>query len=290
MVAPAEDIAQGEEEGVILHNSKTFTRILADNGRVKGIECMDVGSFSFNESGGLQVDPIAGSEHVLPADTVIFAVGEAPDFGFLEGVEGFRFTRKGTLEVDPKTLATSVKGVFAAGDAITGPSSVAEAIGKGRLAAIAMDCAMTGQKIEEIHRIYLDEKGHIMAEAHGPGEGKAKPQRVVGYDEILNPDYYEKEDRVKMKRVRPSEALKGFPEIHRGYTKEEAVREASRCFHCGHCAECGTCAEICPLDVLAMGEDGPEVAYPKECWHCGGCRINCPCGCIYYEFPLSMLI
>jgi formate dehydrogenase beta subunit len=39
-----------------------------------------------------------------------------------------------------------------------------------------------------------------------------------------------------------------------------------------------------------MGDEGPVVAYPKECWHCGGCRINCPCGCISYEFPLSMLL
>jgi len=50
------------------------------------------------------------------------------------------------------------------------------------------------------------------------------------------------------------------------------------------------CGDVCPLDVLAMGDDGPKVAYPKECWHCGGCRINCPCGAVYYEFPLSMLV
>jgi len=290
MIAPEEDIAQGEEEGVILHNSKTFVRILGGKGRVKGIECMDIRSFSFNEGGGLEVDPITGTEHVLPADTVIFATGEAPDFGFLEGIEGFRFTQKGTLDVDAKTLATSVDGVFAAGDAITGPSSVAEAIGKGRLAAIAMDCRMTGKRIDEIRSITFDEDGLITTKDYETGERKTKPQRLVGYDEILNPDYYEKEDRVKMRRIIPSDALSGFEEINKGYSEDEAVREASRCFHCGHCAECGTCAEICPLDVLAMGDGGPMVAYPKECWHCGGCRINCPCGCITYEFPLSMLI
>jgi formate dehydrogenase major subunit len=290
MVALPEDIAQGEEEGVIIHHSKTFTRIVSENERVTGIECLDVRSFKFDQAGALQVDAVPGTEHILPADTIIFAVGEAPDFGFLEGLDGFKFTRQGTLEVDEKTLSTSVETVFAAGDAITGPSSVAEAIGTGRRAAIAIDCRLTGKQMDDLCSIYFDPEGHVRTEECAPPEKKAKPHHVVGYDEILNPDYYEKEDRVKMRRLPPPKSTKGFDEIHKGYTEEEAVKEATRCFHCGHCSECGTCAEICPLDVLAMGDEGPEVAYPKECWHCGGCRINCPCGCIYYEFPLSMLL
>jgi NADPH-dependent glutamate synthase beta subunit-like oxidoreductase len=290
MVALPEDIAQGEEEGVIIHHSKTFTRIVSENERVTGIECLDVRSFKFDQAGTLQVDAVPGTEHILPADTIIFAVGEAPDFGFLEGFDGFRFTRQGTLWVDEKTLSTSVETVFAAGDAITGPSSVAEAIGTGRRAAIAIDCRLTGKQMDDIHSIYFDPEGLVRTEECAPPEKKAEPHHVVGYDEILNPDYYEKEDRVKMRRLLPPESTKGFDEIHKGYTEEEAVKEATRCFHCGHCSECGTCTDICPLDVLAMGDEGPEVVYPKECWHCGGCRINCPCGCIYYEFPLSMLL
>jgi formate dehydrogenase beta subunit len=115
-------------------------------------------------------------------------------------------------------------------------------------------------------------------------------QQVIGYDEVLNPEYYENENRVPMKRLPSSGATMGFEEINKGYSREEAVREATRCFHCGHCAVCGTCADICPMDVIIMEDDGPDAAYPKECWHCGGCRINCPCGAVYYEFPLSMLI
>lgn len=290
MVAPEEDVVQGEEEGVIIHNSKTFTKIISDKGRVTGIECMDVKSFRFDEEGTLQADVIPGTEQVIGADTVIMAIGEAPDLEFLKGMEGFRLSPRGTLEVDERTLATPVEGVFAAGDTVTGPGSIAEAIGKGRLAAISMDCYLSGRDIDEIHSIYIDAQGQIQTEFKDPSSKDTRPQHIVGFDEILNPDYYEKEDRVPMGRIHPPESLKGFEEINKGYTAEEAVREANRCFHCGHCAECGTCAEICPMDVIAMGDRGPFVAYPKECWHCGGCRINCPCGCIYYEFPLSMLI
>ncbi|MBN2061773.1 MAG: 4Fe-4S dicluster domain-containing protein [Deltaproteobacteria bacterium] len=69
-----------------------------------------------------------------------------------------------------------------------------------------------------------------------------------------------------------------------------AVEEADRCFHCGHCQMCGKCVEYCPGYVLEMTETGPMVAFPDECWHCGSCRTNCPSACIFYEFPISMLV
>lgn len=290
MIAPEEDVVQGEAEGVVLHNSKTFTRILSENGRITGIECLDVWSFKFDEMGKLHVDTTPGSEHILPADTIIFAVGEEPDFRFLEGVNEFKFTKQGTLEVSEMTLATPVEGVYAAGDAVIGPSSIAEAIGTGRRAAVAIDCYLNQKQMGEINSIYIDDNGYITTEEYGRGGVESKSQRVVGYDEMMNIEYYEKENQVKMRSLPPQEAVKGFDEINRGYIREESIREANRCFHCGHCSICGKCVEICPMDILAMGDEGPEVAYPDECWHCGSCRINCPCGAVWYDFPLSMLV
>ena len=217
---------------------------------------MDVQSFQFDGAGNLQVEPVPGSDHILPADTILFAIGEEPDLGFLQDTEGFKFSERGTLLVEEKTLSTSLEGVFAAGDVITGPSSVAEAIGKGRHAAIAMDCYLTGKHMEDIRRIFFDSEGHMKKDEYAVNEKREEPQQVVDFEEILNPDYYNKEDQVKMRSMRPPESLKSFDEVNKGYTEEEAVREADRCFRCGHCAECGTCAEICPLDVIAMGDDG----------------------------------
>jgi len=290
MLAPEEDVVQAEAEGIVIHNERTFTRIVADKEKVSGVECLKVRSFSFDSEGSLSVDPLPGSEHVLPADTVVFAVGVAPDLGFLKGGPDLALTRQGTLKVDAPSMATTVAGFFAAGDAVTGPSSVAEAIGTGRNAAIGVECYLRGMEVADIRAITLDREGRVLIEEYGSEERKESAQKVVGYDEVLNPDYYEKSARIPVRGLAPSESAKGFAEVCAGYSREEAVKEAERCFHCGHCAVCGTCAEICPLDVIAMGEEGPEVVYPKECWHCGGCRINCPCGAVYYEFPLSMLI
>lgn len=290
MVAPEEDVRQVEQEGIVIHHGKTFTRLLNDEGRVSGVECLDVENFRFDSRGSLLVEAVPGSEQVLVADTVIFAVGQEPDLGFLQGEEGFTFTPRGTLEVNLDTMATAVKGVFGAGDAVTGPTSIADAIGTGRRAALSIDCFLSGRDLESVESISLDQRGEIIVKTLLPGRGESKPAHLVRYDEIMNADYYERQGRVGMRHLSIADGLQGFGEINLGYSKEEAAREAARCFHCGHCAQCGTCVEICPLDVLAMGDDGPRVAYPKECWHCGGCRINCPCGAVYYEFPLSMLL
>ncbi len=56
------------------------------------------------------------------------------------------------------------------------------------------------------------------------------------------------------------------------------------------CVKCNKCVDLCPGDVLEMGEDGPAVIYPEECWHCGNCKIDCPSDAVRIEFPLSMLI
>ncbi len=290
MVAPEEDILQGEKEGIALHNSKTIAGIVGKKETVTGVNCMDVQSFSFNRGGHLKLETVPGSEQTLPADTVIFAVGEEPEFDFLKGVADFKFTERGTLDVNMDTFATSVEGVYAAGDAVTGPTSIADAVGTGRKAGVAIDCFLNGKDLQGVESIYFDARGELNLKEFQPGAKRSGSSHVVGYDEIMNPDYYEKQDRVEMGHLSSGEATTGFEEINKGYTREEAVREANRCFHCGHCVMCGTCVDICPLDVLAMGEHGPEVAHPKECWHCGGCRVNCPCGAVFYEFPLSMLV
>lgn len=290
MLAPVVDIEQGEEEGIIIHNSVAFKGILMEKGRVTGIECVGIRSFRFDEAGELHVDITPGTEHVLHADTVILAIGERPDFGFLDGIRGFGFTKQGTLEVDPTTLVTPVKGVFASGDAVTGPSSIAEAIGGGRRAAVSIDCYLSGKRMDGIRSVYINSQGYVVTEEFAPPEPKAMTPHVVTYEELMNPEYYEKEDRVEMEHLTQEQSLRGFKEINKGYTREQAIKEANRCFHCGHCSMCGNCVELCPMDVLAMGDWGPEVAYPDECWHCGGCRINCPCAAVYYEFPLAMLI
>ncbi len=148
MLATPEEVTAGQAEGIVIHNSLNFTRIIGENGRVSGVECLEVASFEFDEDGDLSIETVPGSECVLPADTVIFAVGQRPEvpdgFGLATG-------RGNTIEVDEYTHTTNREGVFAAGDAVTGTTSVIEAIASGREIAKAIDSYLGGSgEIDEV--------------------------------------------------------------------------------------------------------------------------------------------
>lgn len=288
MLAHPDDILQGEEEGIILHNSNMISGVLSKKGKAAGIEYYDVASFQFDASGKLNIKPVSGKKNTIAADTVIFAIGEAPDLSFLDGDHKFKLTRKGTLEVNPETMAAPVKGVFAAGDAVSGPGSIAAAIGSGRNAAIAIDRYLRKERGRP-GSLYIDAEGNISFEEYEDTDKTLKPH-VVAYDELMHIDYFDKKSRVKTGRLPISKSVRSFQEIARGYSAKDASLEASRCFHCGHCFQCGSCVEDCPGYVLTMGAAGPEITYADECWHCGNCRTSCPCGAVQYDFPLSMLI
>jgi formate dehydrogenase beta subunit len=289
MLALPEDLSQAQAEGVVLHNSSMISKILSYQERATGIEFYPVTSFRFDEAGQLTV--VRGSEkkEELEADTVILAVGEQPDFVCLNGDRRFNLTPRGTLEVNSETMATPVAGVFAAGDAVSGPTCVSEAIGNGRRAAIGIHQYVMKNVTDKVGCVVIDGQQGITAKAVDP-ESKAQTPHIVQYEELSHIDYFEKKPRVATRKMAVSESMKRLVESDSGYAREQAVEEASRCLHCGHCFLCGSCVEDCPGYVLTMGSDGAAVTYPEECWHCGNCRISCPCGAVQYEFPLSMLV
>jgi formate dehydrogenase beta subunit len=286
MCASTEDLAQAKAEGVTIHNSRMISKVLHDGEKTTGIECFQISSFEFDEKGDLSVRPASSERNAIHGDTVISAVGVLSDLDFLGGSERFTFTPKGMLEVDPSTLATSVGGVFAAGDVATGPSTVARAIGSGRRAAIAINRFLGDVRTTNLGLVRIGGEGTVVVE---DGAMESEPH-VVTYEEIMNIDYFEKRERRTVEKISPSVSLRSLEEIERGLKKEHAVTEAARCFHCGHCTSCGCCVEDCAGLILAMDQDGPRVAYDEECWHCGCCRIACPSGAISYEFPLNMLV
>jgi formate dehydrogenase (NADP+) beta subunit len=286
LCASAEDVMQAEAEGILIQGSRMISKVLNDAGRATGIEYFKISSFQFDERDRLSVQSAGGERGILSADTVISAVGVQPDLEFLGENHRFRFTLKGTLEVNPETLATSVDGVFGAGDAISGPSTVAEAIGSGRRAAITIDQYFKGIRSLELGRMAINEEGHVVVEEHA----NASAPHVVAYEEILNLDFFERKERQQTNRLASAVSVHSFEEIDKGLRQGEASTEAGRCFHCGHCTSCGCCVSDCPGLILTMTAEGPQVTHFDECWHCGCCRIACPSGCISYEFPLNMLV
>lgn len=272
MPAHSEDIEQARKEGVRIFAGAAPTRILASDGRVTAVECVRISSFEFQQGERLRVEPQPGGERSFDADMVIAAIGEVLDTGILEGASGISIAN-GRLQVDPWTFSTSRSGLFAAGDMVSGPGSVAQGIGSGRKAAVSIDVFLRGRRLEEVREVsFLGREGFYTG-FRQPEEVR-RLQHVVEYSEMMNIDHFEKKGAVAAPLT--------------GYSPGEAQREASRCMHCGHCFSCETCVDVCPGDVLAMVDGEPRVVYPDECIHCGACMVDCPAGAIAFRIPLPM--
>lgn len=114
------------------------------------------------------------------------------------------------MKVDPLSLMTNVPGVFAGGDAVSGPATVIEAIAAGKKAAISIDKYLRGEKIED--------------EEIAP--------RIIGMEEV-DVGRFNKRPRQTMSAISPKDRIRGLEEVNLGFTELEALREADRCFQCG---------------------------------------------------------
>ena len=205
--AACDEIGQGEEEGISVNPLKTATRILYNKSKIKGVEFLDVESFSFNEDMNPEIKVIEDTHHIIKADTVIFAVGQYPDIPVRFGLDK---TEKNFIELDSYTFETSRKGVFAAGDAVTGTSSVIQAIASGRKAAAMIDRYLEGDG-------RIDEKFAPVSEAQkciGTAEGFAAMTR--------------KEET----RVLPEKRLLSFCKVVNDMDEEAVEYESNRCLQC----------------------------------------------------------
>jgi NADH-quinone oxidoreductase subunit F len=210
-VSPIE-FHEAEEEGVEFHFLVSPTRIERSNGKVKGVAFVRMRLGEADESGRRRPEPIGGSEFFLEADTVIPAVGQAPDLSFIPAETQLERAMWGALKVDPDTLSTNIPWVFAGGDFVTGASMVIHAIAHGRRAALSIDRYFRGIKDPFIIR---DEKFHTIPEP---------PPEMESLDQI--------KPRVGMPRKRPEERVAGFDEFELGFTEEQARVEAGRCLRC----------------------------------------------------------
>ena len=209
MPAYYEEIGEAEKEGVQIHTLVIPTKIVGENGRVAGIECVRAALAEFDSSGRRKPQVIPGSEFVLPVDTVIAAIGQKPDLSFLNG-DGVNTTNGGTVQVD-SGLATTRPGVFAAGDNVRGPASVVEAIADGKKSAMAIDKHLGGDGVFQ----------------------SAYREELLKLVPTYNVDEYQKErERVRSPHMDLSARYKSFNEVVLAYPVKMAVEEAKRCLHC----------------------------------------------------------
>jgi NADPH-dependent glutamate synthase beta subunit-like oxidoreductase/coenzyme F420-reducing hydrogenase delta subunit/Pyruvate/2-oxoacid:ferredoxin oxidoreductase delta subunit len=222
MPADEEEIEIAAEEGIVFRLLTAPSRIVTDDHKLQGLECLQVALGEPDASGRRRPIPIPGSEFVVAGDRILAAVGQEAELDFLPEEISARVTERGLLTVDPLTSMTAMRGVFAAGDVVTGPSTVIDAIAAGHDAATAI--------------LGFLEQGQ---------PATAKPQkapREIEYEIPTPPP-------VNAPRLRPAHSPitpgHEFAEVESAFSAADAVAEAKRCMRCGPCSECLVCASSC---------------------------------------------
>jgi hypothetical protein len=204
------EIEQAAEEGIKTHNSWGVKRILADeNQKVTGIELICCTSV-FDENRRFNPSYDESTRTTMPAEMIIFAIGQAPDLTGLSDASSLKSARSGILEVSDATLETNSAGVFACGDVVKGPGSIVDAVALGRKAAVAIDR-------------YLGGSGNIDEILTQPG----KPDNSLGRDEG-----FAFKRREEMPHLPVEQRLGNFSEVALGFDEKTATSEANRCLQC----------------------------------------------------------
>jgi heterodisulfide reductase subunit A-like polyferredoxin len=228
MPAFEHEIEQALCEGVqIIYLAAPLEVVTGVDGKVVGLICQKMELGEPDASGRRRPVPIPNETFELPVDMLVPAIGQEAAQGPLNDC-GVKLSRWGTIEVDEVTYETSRPGVFAAGDVHTGPWIAVEAVGGGIEAA------------ESIHR-YL--RGLDIREGRSEGEEAHKRWAAIPKDEEGQP-------REVMASLPPELSCGCFEEIAKGYTEEQAQREASRCLNCGVCSECMQCVIACQAGAI----------------------------------------
>jgi NADPH-dependent glutamate synthase beta subunit-like oxidoreductase/NAD-dependent dihydropyrimidine dehydrogenase PreA subunit len=281
MPADPSEIAEGSEEGVRLINRRGPKEILGVDGRVTALRTIDVARV-FDDKGRFAPEFVLGSEKEIGCDTVILAVGQMADLGFLGDDHGVALGPQGLIQVASDTLATSRAGVFAGGDIAFGPRIVISAVADGRRAARSIDTHLTGRRDE-------------------PQRYRLRVFPTFGYEHPFARGDYETVPRAEVPVI-PVERRSPAAEVERVLDDAEARAEGSRCLHCwvntvfdsravngSECIQCGGCVDVCPeqcIDLVAlrrMSAGKPGALLLKDetaCIRCGLCARRCPTGVI----------
>ncbi len=280
MPAWEEEVGETGEENIEFVFLSSPVKILTENGKVKGLECIKNLLGPPGKDGRREPRPIEGSNFTLPVDSVISCIGEAPDFSFLP--DELRKSA-GSLPVD-ETGATALKRVFAGGDIIAQPRTVSYAIGSGKKGAIAIDATLSGKDVAEALRgARWGEKGSISMARYKKGGADGIAQEVVKFSD-LNPAYFKRQARKPKGKLSLSQRTMDFSEVNLGLSPASALDEAKRCFNCGVCNLCHNCFIYCPDLAIAARPDkqGYEINY-EYCKGCCICVEECPRGAISVE-------
>ncbi|HEV3112724.1 MAG TPA: FAD-dependent oxidoreductase [Candidatus Binataceae bacterium] len=282
-----EEMAEAREEGVSFMPGWGPRRVRVENGRATGLELVRCVR-TYDEAGRFRPQFDENDHTTVATESIILAIGQAPDLTFVTPADGLEVTPAGTLRIDPVTLATSRPGIFAGGDAAFPPGLLITAAAQGKLAARSIDAYLTGKPL-------------------------GSPQMHVEVEELPTDSYAMPPRYEQIPRdipIVPIARRSGITEIESRFSVEQARSQAERCLYChvhpiydgSKCILCNRCVDICPEHCLhfVLKEDlsdpaaleGSTVAggpssvflYDEEiCIRCGLCAIRCPTAAITME-------
>ncbi|MBM4086797.1 MAG: hydrogenase iron-sulfur subunit, partial [Planctomycetes bacterium] len=260
------EVKEAEEEGIKIVPSRGPKSVVVKDGHVAGLEVKECTAVfdaqkrfnpAFNEANVSQI----------PCDTIIISIGQRGDLGCLKD-SGVALNERGQIKFDVATLSTSVPGIFASGEVVTGPGAAIEAVASGHRAATAMDFFMRHGRLTDVPVEKPTALGQI------PDETIPKIPKV---------------ERAKVPQLAPAERVTHLKEFEGGLSEAAALREARRCMSCalgavadtGKCASCLTCVRICPFGVAKV--DKTAVMSNEKCQACGLCAAECPAMAVKLE-------
>lgn len=241
MPANAQEAEDAEREGVRINWLRTVT---AFDGPELRVEVMEL-----DESGRPRP---TGSFETLAADTLIMALGQDTESGFMRTLPGVEFDADGSVQVSDG-LMTGYPGVFAGGDMVPGERTVTVGVGHGKKAATHIDAWLRTEPLE-----------------------RSAKHPTAQYDS-LHPWYFGDAAQRRQPELEPRVRVENFAEVVGGLTKAEATFEAGRCLSCGNCFECDGCLGACPEDAVIKLGVGNRYEFDYDtCTGCAICADQCP--------------
>jgi heterodisulfide reductase subunit A-like polyferredoxin len=257
MPASEEEIAECRAEGIEIRTLIQPVRVVSEDGKVSGIECIEMVLGEPDQSGRRRPEPVEGSQFVIEIDALVPAIGQESDWACLTDECACTLSDWGTMAVDPVTFQSQDPDIFAGGDAVSGPATVVEAVAAGKEAAVSID-------------------RFIRKEALADGRGRQwEAVQDVPVETVA------RAERAQMP-VRPAMDRKAdFKEVQLGFSADTAAVEAKRCLACGVCSECYRCVSACLAQAVAHDQRAEERKVDI------GSVVLCP-GCEPYDpSPLS---
>jgi NADH-quinone oxidoreductase subunit F len=277
MPANPQEVEEAVEEGVRFHFLAVPVKVGGKDGHPAYLECLRAELGKPDASGRRRPIPKEGSNFRIEAGAIIAAIGQQPDLGSFSDKIDFEITPRNLIVTEPFSTRTSLKDVFAGGDAVTGPATVVEAIAAGKQAALDINHYLTGStEAAPIFRVHKRRRVPFLG--------------IPASDKISI-------HRAPVPLVHPDRRRRSFEPVELGYSEETAQKEARRCLRCDVCIRCGACEAVCRDDMKVHALEFSRISSterilsnyerPKElCIACGACAIACPTAAIeFVETP-----